>query len=378
MRVAVITESFLPQVNGVANSVRHLVDHLATRGHEALVIAPGPGPEAHGRTPVVRVRSLPLPIYPEFPVGLPDAAVRRAVTEFAPDVVHLASPLVLGMSGLRTAERCGVPTVAVYQTDVVGFAQQYGFVGVERALWAWTRRMYARAGRTLAPSRAALAQLAGIRVPRLFCWPRGVDLRRFRPSRRDEALRRALAPDGETVVGYVGRVATEKRVHLLRHLADLPGTRLVVVGDGPALDDVRAAAPRAAFLGMLRGDDLARAVASLDVFVHTGAHETFCQAAQEALASGVPVVAPAAGGLLDLVEPGRNGQLVPPEETDEAMDAFRTAVADLAGDAGRRAEMAAAARRSVLGRGWDRVVDDLIDVHYRAVLERPATPTLAA
>ncbi len=373
MRVAVIAESFLPQVNGVANSCRHLVDHLVSRGHEALVVAPGPGGGRYGGTPVVRVRSLPLPMYPEFPLGLPDTAVRQAVTEFAPEVVHLASPLVLGMSGLRTAERCGIPTVAVYQTDVVGFAQQYGFVGVERALWAWMRRMYVRADRTLAPSRAALAQLAHLRVPRLFCWPRGVDLRQFHPARRDGDLRRRLAPSGELLVGYVGRVATEKRVHLLRHVANLPGVRLVVVGAGPALEEVRRVAPGAAYLGMLRGDALARAVASLDVFVHTGAHETFCQAAQEALASGVPVVAPAAGGLLDLVTPGRTGILYQPEETEDAAQALRSAVLDLAGDPALRQDLAAAARLSVLGRGWERILDELVDVHYRAVLERPTT-----
>jgi phosphatidylinositol alpha 1,6-mannosyltransferase len=378
VRVAVIAESFLPQVNGVANSVRHLVDHLVERGHQALIVAPGPGEDTHGPTPVVRVRSLPLPMYPDFPLGLPDAGLRKAVTEFAPDVIHLASPLMLGMSALRTAEKFDIPTVAIYQTDVVGFAQQYGFVGVERALWAWMRRSYARAGRTLAPSRAALAQLAEIKVPRLHCWPRGVDLRRFHPSRRDPGLRRRLAPGGEILVGYVGRVATEKRVHLLRHVAGLPGIRLVVVGDGPAIDEVRDQAPGAAFLGMQGGLDLARAIASLDIFVHTGAHETFCQAAQEALASGVPVVAPAAGGLLDLVQPGRTGLLYPPVESDESVHAFQDAVVSLAQDEPWRQGMARAARTSVGERGWERILDELIEVHYRAVLRRPATPTLAA
>jgi phosphatidylinositol alpha 1,6-mannosyltransferase len=249
---------------------------------------------------------------------------------------------------------------------------------VERALWAWMRRSYARAGRTLAPSRAALAQLAEIKVPRLHCWPRGVDLRRFHPSRRDPRLRRRLAPGGEVLVGYVGRVATEKRVHLLRHIARLPGVRLVVVGDGPAMDEVREQAPSAAFLGMQGGLDLARAIASLDVFVHTGAHETFCQAAQEALASGVPVVAPAAGGLLDLVDPGRTGLLYPPVESDVAVQAFQDAVLRLAHDEPLRQEMATAARMSVQERSWERILDELIEVHYRAVLRRPATPTLAA
>ncbi|GAB3418435.1 glycosyltransferase family 1 protein [Flindersiella endophytica] len=322
---------------------------------------------------MIRVRSMPLPMYPELPLGLPDSAIRKAIAEFRPDIIHLASPIVIGRSGLKIAEKHGIPTVAVYQTDVVGFAQQYGFVGVERTIWAWTRRLYARAGRTLAPSQPAVAQLEGIGVPRVFCWRRGVDLAQFDPSRRDDALRARLAPNGEVLIGYVGRVATEKRVHLLRHLDNLDGIRLVVVGDGPALEETRAVAPRAAFLGMLRGAELAKAIASLDVFVHTGAHETFCQAAQEAMASGVPPVAPAAGGLLDLVDPGRTGLLYAPEDSEAGIASMRAAARTLADDAALRLRMGDAARRSVLRRDWSHILDELIDVHYKAVLQGNGT-----
>jgi len=366
VRVAVVAETFLPQVNGVANSVRHIVDRLTTRGYETLVIAPGPGPDHYRGVPVVRARSMPLPLYRELPLGLPDAAVRRAIEDFRPDLVHLASPLVLGMSGLRAAERCGAPTVAVYQTDVVGFAQQYGLSGVERTLWAWTRRLYGRADRTLAPSRSAIDQLTEAGVPRIHRWGRGVDLGLFHPARRDPGLRDGLSPDGRVLVGYVGRVATEKRVQLLTHLSDLPGVQLVVVGDGPAVDDLRKAAPRARFLGLLHGTELARAMASLDVFVHTGAHETFCQTVQEAMASGVPVVAPAAGGPLDLVDPGHTGLLFPPDDPA----AMRACVAALVGDPVLREAMSRAARVAVLERSWERVVDELIDTHYRPLLRR--------
>lgn len=373
----VVAESFLPQVNGVANSVRHLVDYLLAHGHEALVIAPGPGDVHYRSVPVVRVRSLPLPMYPEFPLGLPDGAIRKTIVGFAPDVVHLASPFVLGMSGLKAAERCGVPTVAVYQTDVVGFAQQYGFVGVDRTIRAWTKRLFLRSDRVLAPSSAAIEQLHEIGVPEVYGWRRGVDLRQFHPVRRDPELRRSLAPDNEVIVGYVGRVATEKRVHLLGRIADIPGVRLVVVGGGPALDDLRATVPEARFLGMLRGTELAKAVASLDIFVHTGAHETFCQAAQEALASGVPVVAPAAGGLLDVVDHERTGLLYAPDEPDSGPSAFRAAVQRLVDDPDERRRMATAARPAVFDNGWDRIFDELVREHYAALL-RPDRTELAA
>jgi len=147
-------------------------------------------------------------------------------------------------------------------------------------------------------------------------WGRGVDTRRFTPSKRDAELRARLAPRGELLVGYVGRLAPEKQLERLAALAGLPGTRLVVVGSGPAEKGLRTLLPGAAFLGFRDGDDLARTYASLDVFVHTGPSETFCQAVQEALASGLPVVAPDAGGPRDLVLPGRTGFLVPPRPVD--------------------------------------------------------------
>ncbi len=156
--------------------------------------------------------------------------------------------------------------------------------------------MHGAADLTLAPSSAALRDLEAHGVPRVARWPRGVDTDRFRPDRRDEALRRELAPNGELIVGYVGRLAPEKRVELLSGVCGLDGVRVVVVGDGPSRPGLEQALPGAVFLGRRTGDALARVFASLDVFAHTGPFETFCQTVQEAMASGVPVVAPAAGG----------------------------------------------------------------------------------
>jgi len=152
-------------------------------------------------------------------------------------------------------------------------------------------------------------------------------------------------------------------VLLLGQLSGLPGIRLVIVGDGPHKRSLRCALLHAAFLGLRTGDELSMIMASLDVFVHTGADETFCQAVQEALASGVPVVAPAAGGPLDLVQPGRSGLLYPPDDTA----AMRAAVAALARDGAARRRMGAHARRSVLGRSWEAVCGELL-CHYRAAV----------
>ena len=147
-----MTESFLPQVNGVSNSVLRVLEHLRRNGHQALVVAPGAGADDHHGTPVVRVASVDVPMVTSLPVGVPSRRVHSALADFRPDVVHLASPFVLGASGLRAARKIDVPTVAVYQTDVAGFAASYGLGLTARAAWRWTCRLHTQAARTLAPS----------------------------------------------------------------------------------------------------------------------------------------------------------------------------------------------------------------------------------
>lgn len=371
MRVAIVSETFLPVVNGVSNSVCRVLEHLQRAGHQALVIAPGTGPGSYQGAPVVRVPALDLPVVDSLPIGLPTRKVLTALHDFQPDVVHLASPVIVGARGLWAARRLGIPTVAVYQTDIAGFADSYGLGFAARTAWRWTRRLHSAADRTLAPSSWAVQALVEHGVPRVYRWGRGVDIARFRPSRRHEGLRARLAPNGELLVGYVGRLAPEKKVLRLAALCDLPGVRLVVVGDGPDRAKLAQRLPNAAFLGFLEGDELAEAYASLDVFVHTGPYETFCQAVQEALASGLPTLAPDAGGPRDLVAPGRTGFLLPTGDDEAFGDALRGAVCALAADPSLRERLGAAARRSVLGRTWPVVCGELLG-HYAEVCGRPA------
>jgi phosphatidylinositol alpha 1,6-mannosyltransferase len=367
MRVAIITESVPPDVNGVANSVVRVAEHLRSRGHEPLVVAPQPAAARRAVTgrlpyPVVRVPSLPMPGYPSFRLGLPSRRIAAALTAHGADLVHLASPFVLGSIGTRVAARLGLPMVAVYQTDVASYSRLYRLGWGERAAWRWLRRVHNSAERTLAPSTAAATALLTGGIQRVWLWRRGVDTVRFDPAHRSPALRRALAPGGEVLVGYVGRLAAEKRVELLAPIARLRGVRLVVVGTGPLERAVRRAIPDAVFLGERHGTQLGRIYASLDVFAHAGPYETFGQTVQEALASGVPVVAPAAGGPVDLVDPGRTGYLVPPEDPAAIAEAVATLVANPA----MRTAFGRAARADVAGRTWAAVGDELIE-HYVAV-----------
>ncbi|CAM5460971.1 MULTISPECIES: glycosyltransferase family 4 protein [Streptomyces] len=374
MRVVIVTESFPPDVNGVAHCAFQTARHLAERGHTPVVIAPATAddaPDDQAPCPVVRVPSLPLPGYPQVRVALPGRRLAATLAEHRADVVHLAGPFVLGVRGMAAAARLGLPAVAVYQTDLAGYARTYLGAG-EATAWRRLRSVHTAADLTLAPSSAALRDLEAHGVPRVKLWPRGVDTARFRPGLRDEALRRALAPNGELLVGYVGRLAPEKQVELLAGACALPGVRVVVVGDGPSRPGLEQALPGAVFPGRRTGDDLARLFASLDVFAHTGPFETFCQTVQEAMASGVPVVAPAAGGPLDLVAHGRTGLLVPPGDADAVRDAVRA----LAAEPALRAAYGAAGRATVEGRTWAAVGDQLIG-HYADVLAGRRTAVAA-
>lgn len=371
MRVAIVAESFLPNVNGVTNSVLRILEHLRRTGHEALVIAPDTprgqprADRVHDGIRVHRVPSRMFPIVTSLPLGVPRPRMVGVLRGFDPDVVHLASPALLGYGGLHAARRLGVPTVAVYQTDIAGFAQSYGVAFAGRAAWAWTRHLHSRADRTLAPSTAAMEDLTAHRIPRVHKWARGVDVTGFAPSARDDALRRRWSPDGRPIVGFVGRLAPEKHVERLAALAARDDLQLVIVGDGVDRRKLQTLLPSAVFTGALYGEKLAAAYASMDVFVHPGEHETFCQAVQEAMASGLPVVAPNAGGPRDLVAPYRTGLLLPVNGFETELPA---AVDHLIAE---RPRYAVAARRSVLGRTWPAICDELLD-HYAAVQHRRA------
>lgn len=367
MRVAIVAESFLPNVNGVTNSVLRVIEHLRRTGHEVIVIAPDtprgepPADKLHDGVRIHRVPSMMFPKVTSLPLGVPRPRMVGVLRGFDPDVVHLASPALLGWGGVHAARHLGIPTVAVFQTDVAGFAQSYGIGALSRASWAWTRRLHSKADRTLAPSTAAMEDLVAHRIPRVHKWGRGVDVTGFAPSARDDRLRQSWSPDGKPIVGFVGRLAPEKHVERLAPLHARDDVQVVIVGDGVDRAKLESDFPRAVFTGALYGDALAAAYASMDVFVHAGEHETFCQAVQEAMASGLPVIAPDAGGPRDLVAPYRTGLLLPVDEFEGRLsEAVNHLVAE-------RRRYSVAARKSVLGRTWPVICDELIG-HYEAVM----------
>lgn len=362
-------------MNGVTGSVLQAAKHLRQQGHEVLILAPDAGAfdrEPQGNplsldlreTPIELLRAVPLPLYPEVRVATVSATrIAKPLRSFAADVVHLASPFALGWAGVRAAEAVGVPTIAVYQTDVTAYTEKYGLAATGALAASHIARLHRRATLTLAPSSSAADFLDGLGVDRLRRWGRGVDADRFAPDHRDDQWRREIAGD-RNIIGYVGRLSPEKQVEDLRVLHDLPGSRLVIVGDGPSRPELERLLPNAHFTGFLGGAELARTVASFDVFVHPGESETFCQTVQEAMASGVPVVATGAGGPADLVQSSVNGWLYTPGDLGD----LRARVEDLIGDPAKRHSFTQAARLSVRGRSWSALCDQLIG-HYREAIE---------
>ncbi|SMD26436.1 phosphatidylinositol alpha 1,6-mannosyltransferase [Kibdelosporangium aridum] len=375
LRVAIVTESYPPQVNGVAHATAQLADQLTRRGHVPLVIAPSAARRMRQPDPdfcsVVRVPAVSLPGYADVRVALPGRGLTAALAAHRPDIVHLSSPFFLGLRGAAAARRLGVPVLAVYETEMAEYIRTYlpMMPGGSYLAWQRLRSVHTIVDRTLALSSASGHALAAHGIPRVHMLRYGVDSVRFHPNRRDEELRRQLAPEGTVLIGYVGRLAPEKHVNLLRGVCELPGVRVVVVGDGPSARPLRKALPGAVFLGRLVGNDLARVYASLDVFAHTGPLETFGMTIQEAMASGLPVIAPASGGPLDLVDHGRTGLLTRPHDARDLCAGVRALVASPE----KRRAFGRAARASAVTRTWAAAGDQLIE-HYTQVLDRRTSP----
>ncbi len=372
MRVAIVTESFLPTLNGVTTSVLRVSEYLVARGQEVMVIAPQVSGASD--TPAgVKVHRVPSFAYRDFPVGLPHPMVSSLLERFRPDVLHAASPFLLGYQALLAARKLSIPSVAIFQTDVAGYAKRNSFGAAENFAWWVVSQIHGAADLTLVPSKTSLQQLRQCGVTNLASWGRGVDLSGFHPGHRfDEPtvrFRRRIAKATDTIVGYVGRLAPEKSVERLQVLRGVKGIHVVVVGDGPSESSVKKALSGIphSMTGALRGEALHRVYGSFDLFVHTGEEETFGQTLQEAHASGLPVIAPAVGGPLDLIDDGVDGVLYPSGHDQELRDAVMT----LRDNQPLRVRMGEAGRQKVLGRDWTAVCEDLVSHYHRVMRGAP-------
>jgi len=375
VKIVIVSESFLPQLNGVTNSVIRVARHQRDLGHEVSIVAPTrPGPEFEG-IPVYVVPSIPLV---KFAVGIPSLALMNLLDRIGPDIIHVASPFALGAQAIAYAQRNSIASVAVYQTDIAGYLHRYGMAVAKPMVDRFVANTHNAATLTLAPTATAKDALTELGVKNLAVWGRGVDLEGFHPNNRFAAdavaFRNTYAPNGERIIGYVGRLAAEKQVDRFRELIAIPDTRIVLVGDGPDRARLAGILPSdsVTFLGSLSGRALQVAYAAIDVFVHFGTEETFGQTIQEAQAAGLPVVAPRSGGPIHLIDTGVDGILFDVDATESPRDA----VQELVNNATLRSRMGEAGRRRVLGKSWEAVNDEL-SRHYDTARSRVKRRALA-
>lgn len=385
MRIALFSETFLPKVDGIVNTLCYLLRHLAERGHESILFAPTSPTPSYARTRIYTFAGRPFPLYPELKLVSPMVNIRQHLLDFQPDLIHAVQPITLGTAGMWHARRLGIPVVASYHTDIAGYAAQWGLEWLQGPIWHTFRAIHEKADLNLCPSTSTLQQLQEQNFPRLRLWTRGVDTAQFHPQWRTAAWRQRLTdgqPDAPLLL-YVGRLSVEKRVEWLRPLLDqFPHVRLAVVGDGPARDQLERlfAGTPTHFTGYLRGVELAHAYAAADIFTFPSAHETLGNVVLEAMASGLPVVAAQSGGPLDVVTHGQNGLFFDPDNRDDLTAQVATFLTDPA--LARR--LGQEARATATQRTWAQVLDSLL-ADYEQVRNqaapraaRPLAPSLVA
>ena len=369
LRVALITSSYNFIADGVALTLNRLVVYLERQGVQVLVFAPiadKPALEHHGE--LVPVPSIPLPGRPEYrlALGLP-GYLKRRLLDFAPDLIHVAVPDLLGHAALALAQRNHIPAVASYHTRYETYLKHYWYlVGIEGALKHILRRFYGRCREVYLPSESVREALLADGLKDNFRpWPRGVDTERFAPTKRslEWRARHGIGAD-ELVVLHVSRLVREKRLDTLTAALDrltLPH-RAVIVGDGPDRALAEGALPNAIFTGFLDGEELAAAYASSDIFVFPSDSESFGNVTLEAMAAGLPCVCADATGSRSLVVEGETGFLAPADDAD----AFAAHMTTLAKDPLLRRAMGEAARARALTFSWEETMARLLG-YYRAL-----------
>jgi glycosyltransferase involved in cell wall biosynthesis len=386
MRIGIISETYPPEINGVALTVHGLATGLAARGHEIDMIRPRQT-VSHVDEPgihALETRGAALPRYPGLRFGLPASrTLRKRWTENRPDAIYVATEGPLGRSAVKTAVKLGIPVATGFHTRFDTYADHYGVGFLTPVVHGYLRRFHCRANITLVPTDALAQELAAMGVDHARLLRRAVDTKLFHPSKRDMSLRESWGVDADTpVVLYVGRIAPEKNLDLavetFRAIQQhAPKARYVWVGDGPARAALQAAHPDFIFVGMKRDETLAAHFASADIFPFPSLSETFGNVILEALAAGLPVVAYAEGAAREHLFDNVNGFRIVSGDAS----AFTAAAVTLASDMGLVHRMGKAAEESVAKlspeaviREFETQLSELVEenVHERHVTIAPA------
>jgi glycosyltransferase involved in cell wall biosynthesis len=380
LRIALVTETWPPEVNGVAATIARAADGLRLRGHELQLVRPRQdrgdvaGAAADdARFVEVLMRGLPIPRYPQLKMGLPSRrALLRLWSARRPDVVHIVTEGPLGWSALHAAMQLRLPVVSDFRTNFHAYSRHYGVGWLRAPVTAYLRKFHNRCACTMVPTEGLRSELAAAGFQRLRVVARGVDTQLFDPARRSVALRASWGAGPETMVALcVGRLAPEKNLGVVLEAVaamrrDDPALRLVFVGDGPERARLVQRCPDAVFAGLKRGEDLAAHYASADVFLFPSVTETYGNVVPEAMASGLAVVAYDHAAAGQLVRHGENGLLARADQTAEFCHLARR----LAGDLPQSRRLGGQARISAGRMDWGRIVE-AIEAEYAQAISAP-------
>lgn len=368
MRIAIFTEVFLPKIDGVVTRLVRTIEQLRALDQDVVIFSPGTDLTEFCGYPVVRVRSAPLkPWYPEIHVGMPTPRIARTLEEFTPDVVHAVNPVALAAYGILSGRRRNIPLLASFHTDLPKYTEAMDLGFLQSFAKRYISGLHNLADMNLCTSPQMVEAARGIGIRRVKLWPKGVDTVMYHPDKCTTEMRARLS-DGhpeDPLVVYVGRIAVEKKLDVLRRAMDrMPGVRLAIVGSGPAREQLQKdfAGTPTVFTGYLSGDDLAAAYASADVFAFPSTTETLGLVALESMASGVPVVGARAGGIPDVIADGENGFLFEPGDADELADNIML----LVNDPELRQRFAAAGRAETEKWGWRAATERLLEYYQHA------------
>jgi glycosyltransferase involved in cell wall biosynthesis len=380
MRVAIFTDTYLPEVNGVARTLGKWSRYLESQHIPCRIFAPT-APANHREevsNHVERFFSIPFFLYPECQFALPNPLnMKRALQEFQPTIIHVATPFNLGLLGNHYARKLDIPVVASYHTHFDQYLHYYKLSWMEPTLWKYMTWFHANCRKVYVPSESTRQHLQHRGFPELEIWGRGIESEKFHPKvDRHTVLQHYGVDSRKFVILFVGRLAPEKSIDVLikaflavpQHLREQ--MELVIAGDGPMHEELSEIAKEhrnIRLTGFLHGENLRELYAAADLFLFPSATETFGNVILESMASGTAVIGAAAGGVQDNIRHGETGWLCPPHD----VPAFTAAISELYAHPQLRAQLASAGRAYALTQSWDRIFARLLSSYEQAI----ASPT---
>lgn len=364
MKIAIFTDTFVPDVNGVAKTLKRYTEYLENNGHSYIVFAPESTVETKFSNHIHRFSSLPFFLYPECRLALPKLhQIKAELHQFNPDLIHIATPFNMGLCGLHYAKKWNIPLVGSYHTNFDQYLSYYDLQLLSRFFWKYMHWFHKNFQKIFAPSEETMNELKRKNFKNLSLWKRGVDCSVFSPSHSDSEVKKSYSIDEDSyLLTYVGRLAPEKDLKSILKASEHPllsGKKIhwLVVGDGPMKSYLESHSPsNMTIAGYKKGEELSAIYASSDLFVFPSPTETFGNAALEALASGTPVIGVNSGGVKNVISHGQTGFLGTPNDPDELAEhiSFLLENSDI------RNKFASNARAYALSQSWETIFNNLV------------------